>query len=98
VQQMQGVPVHHVQEIDPIKDSTPQMVVTRQYWCSDDLRMSLASNLDDRESVRQTATITELTRKEPDAGIYKAPAGYREVTEWQQPQPTNLANLNDQGK
>jgi hypothetical protein len=87
IEEMQGVPVHHVQEIDPIKGSTPQMVVTREYWYSDDLRMSLASNLDNPIAVKQTATVTEITRKEPHAGIYKVPAGYRRVAEWSQLQP-----------
>jgi hypothetical protein len=93
IEEMQGVPVHHVQEIDPIKGSTPQMVVTREYWYSDDLRMSLASNLDNPIAVKQTATVTEITRKEPDVGIYKVPAGYRRVAEWSQLQP-GLAKLN----
>jgi hypothetical protein len=89
------VPVHHVQETDPIKGSTPQMVVTREYWYSDDLRMSLASNLDNPMAVKQTATVIELTRKEPDAAIYKVPAGYRRVNDLSELQP-GLEKLNGQ--
>jgi hypothetical protein len=96
IEEMQGVPVHHVQETDPIKGSTPQMVVTREYWYSDDLRMSLASNVDNPMAVKQTATVTELTRKEPDAAIYKVPAGYRRVAEWWQLQATDLAKFSAQ--
>jgi hypothetical protein len=93
VQEMQGVPVQHVQEIDPIRDSTPKMVVTREYWYSNDLRMSLASNVDDPRAVKQTSTVTEMIRKEPDAGIYSVPAGYRQVNDWSELQP-GLAKLN----
>jgi hypothetical protein len=93
IQEMQGVPVHHVREIDPIKSSRPKMVVTREYWYSDDLRMSLASNADDPRTIKQTSTVTELTRKEPDAGIYRLPAGYRRVDDWSELQP-GLAKLN----
>jgi len=95
IEEMQGVPVHHVRETDPIKGSTPQMVVTREYWYSDDLRMSLASNLDNPMAGKQTATVTELTRKEPDAAIYKVPPGYRRVNDWSQLQP-GLEKLNGQ--
>jgi hypothetical protein len=95
IEEMQGVPVHHVQETDPIKGSKPQMVVTREYWYSGDLRMSLASNFDNPMAVKQTATVTELARKEPDVAIYKVPAGYRRVNDWSQLQP-GLVKLNGQ--
>jgi hypothetical protein len=83
-QEMHGVSVHHMREIDPIKTSTLQVVVTREYWYSDDLHMSLAANLDDPRAVRQTSTVTELAGIKPDAGIYKVPAGYRQVADWSQ--------------
>jgi integrase len=54
-------------------------MVPREYWYSDDLRMNLASRLDDPRAVIQTMTVTQLTRKEPDAAIYKTPPGYRRV-------------------
>jgi hypothetical protein len=79
VQVLEGLPVHHVREIDPVKNSVEKKVVTREYWYSDDLRMNLASRLDDPQAVIQTMTVTQLTRKEPDAAIYKTPPGYRRV-------------------
>jgi hypothetical protein len=79
VQDLQGLPVHHVREMDPGKNSAEKKVVTREYWYSDDLRMNLASKLDDPQAVIQTMTVTQLTRKEPDAAIYKIPPGYRRV-------------------
>jgi hypothetical protein len=79
VQDMEGLPVHHVREIDPVKNNVEKRVVTREYWYSDDLRMNLASKLDEPQAVIQTMTVTQLTRKEPDAAIYKTPPGYRRV-------------------
>jgi hypothetical protein len=79
VQDMEGLPVHHVREVDPVKNSVEKKVVTREYWYCDDLRMNLASKLDDPQAVLQRMTVTQLTRKEPDAAIYKIPPGYRRV-------------------
>jgi hypothetical protein len=80
IETLHGVPVHHIREIDPVRNnSAEQTKVTREYWYSDDLRMNLASRLNDPKAVFQTMTVTQLTRKEPDASIYKVPAGYRRV-------------------
>lgn len=79
VQDLEGLPVHHVREIDPVNNAVEKKVVTREYWYSDDLRMNLASKLNDPQAVLQTMTVTQLTRKEPDATIYQIPPGYRRV-------------------
>ncbi len=79
LQDLEGLPVHHVREIDLVKGSAENKAVTREYWYSDDLRMNLASRLNDPQAVMQTMTVTQLARKEPDAGIYNAPPGYRRV-------------------
>lgn len=79
LQDLEGLPVHHVREIDPVNDRAEKKVVTREYWYSDDLRMNLASKLNDPQAVIQTMTVTQLTRKEPEAAIYKTPPGYRRV-------------------
>jgi hypothetical protein len=79
LEDLEGLPVHHVREIDPVKDGAEKKVVTREYWYSDDLRMNLASKLNNPQAVTQTWTVTQLTRKEPDAAIYKTPLGYRRV-------------------
>jgi len=79
MENVEGVPVHHVSEIEPVKDGAKKLMVTREYWYSDDLHMNLASRLDDPRAVIQTMTVTQLTRKEPDASIYELPSGYRRV-------------------
>jgi hypothetical protein len=79
LQDLDGLPVHHVREIDPVTDSAEKKVVKREYWYSDDLRMNLASRLNDPQAEIQTMTVTQLARKEPDAAIYKTPPGYRRV-------------------
>jgi len=84
VQTREGLPVHHVREIDPVKNSIENKVVTKEYWYSDDLRMNLASRLNDPQAVIQTITVAYLTPKEPDAAIYKIPPGYRRVDTWYQ--------------
>jgi hypothetical protein len=84
VQELQGLAVHHVRELDPVKNSVGRKVVTREYWYSDDLRMNLASRLDDPQADILTMTVTQLTRKEPDAAIYTVPPGYRRVNAWDQ--------------
>ena len=79
MQTVEGIPVHHVSETEPVKGGAKEQIVTREYWYSDDLRMNLASRLDDPRAVIQTMTVTQLTRKEPDAAIYELPSGYRRV-------------------
>jgi hypothetical protein len=79
MQNVEGTPVHHVRETEPVKNGAKKQMVTREYWYSDDLHMNLASRLDDPRSVIQTMTVTQLTRKEPDAAIYELPSGYRRV-------------------
>jgi len=79
VQDLIGFQVHHVREIDRVKRSSEGKVVTREYWYCDDLRMNLASRLDDPGTVTQTMTVTQLARKEPDPSVYQIPSGYRRV-------------------
>jgi hypothetical protein len=95
-QEMQGVSVHHVRQVDQINGSTSKMDVTSEYWYSEDLRMSLAASLDDPRAVKQTSTVTELIRKEPDTGIYRVPAGYRRVNDWSAFQ-ASVAKVHDAG-
>jgi hypothetical protein len=51
MENVEGIPAHHFSETEPVKDGTKKLMVTREYWYSDDLCMNLASRLDDPRAV-----------------------------------------------
>jgi len=78
---MAGLPVHGVrvtQTLPPaVSGTNAEVVVTDEYWYSDDLRMNLAVRHVDPRTGSFAATVTAVNRTEPDADLFSVPADYR---------------------
>ena len=78
---MDGVPAHGVrktQTIPAANSSTgKEVVVIDEYWYSDDLRLNLLVKHSDPRSLEVTSTVSQVTRTDPDPGIFAIPSGYK---------------------
>jgi len=57
------------------------IVVTDEYWYSDELQMNVLIKHSDPRSGEQTVTLTEVNRTEPDPRLFEVPTGYKVVDE-----------------
>jgi hypothetical protein len=58
-----------------------EIVVTDEYWYSDELHLNMLVKHDDPRTGQQTVTVTRVDRGEPDQAMFEIPAGYRVVDE-----------------
>lgn len=81
MREMEGGPVHGVREIQTIPAETgsaaKEIVITDEYWYSDDLRINMVIAHNDPRTGSVTFTVTQVTRAEPDASLFEIPAGYK---------------------
>jgi len=57
------------------------VVVTDEYWYSDELHLNMLVKHDDPRTGQQTVTVTRVDRSEPNESVFKVPAGYKLVDE-----------------
>jgi hypothetical protein len=57
------------------------VVVTDEYWYSEELRLNMLVKHDDPRTGQQTVTITQVNRSEPPAATFEIPADYKIVDE-----------------
>jgi hypothetical protein len=57
------------------------VVVTDEYWYSDELHLNMLVKHDDPRSGQQTVTVTHVDRSEPNPATFQVPAGYKMVDE-----------------
>lgn len=78
---MAGLPVHGVritQTLPPtVSGTNAEVVVTDEYWYSDDLRMNLAVRHVDPRTGSFAATVTAVKRREPDPNLFSVPGDYQ---------------------
>jgi len=81
IHEMEGVPVHGVREIQTIpaeKSGTgKEIVITDEYWYSDDLRINLGITHSDPRLGSVKMTVTQVTRTEPDPALFEIPGNYK---------------------
>jgi hypothetical protein len=81
IRDMEGSPAHGVREtqIIPAESSGAgrEIVITDEYWYSDDLRINLVIKHSDPRTGAVTMTVSELTRAEPDRARFEIPDGYK---------------------
>ena len=58
-----------------------EIVITDDYWYSDDLKIYLVLKHNDPRTGEQIVGITKVDRQEPDAAIFQVPSGYKIVDE-----------------
>jgi hypothetical protein len=84
-QVLEGMTVRGVRitrNIPPNVSGTGQpVVVTDEYWYSDDLHLNMLVKHDDPRSGAQTMTVAELKRGEPDPHLFVIPSDYKVVDE-----------------
>jgi hypothetical protein len=82
---MENVAVHGTRQtrtIPPAVTGTgKEIVVTDEYWYSDELHMNMLTKHTDPRSGVQVVAITQVNRNEPDPALFQMPAGYKVVDE-----------------
>jgi hypothetical protein len=83
VREMAGVTVRGFRETQTIpaeKSGTgKEIVVTDEYWYSDDLRINIMIKHSDPRTGTTTLTVTQITREEPDPALFEIPESYAAV-------------------
>lgn len=78
-QEIDGIPARGIREVQtiPAQDNGKQIVVTDEYWYSDDLRINLMIKHNDPRTGSATLTVTQVGRTEPDAAMFEIPSNYK---------------------
>jgi hypothetical protein len=81
--QIGGLRVHGTRESQTIPASEigtgDPVVVTDEYWYSDDLRMNLVIRHADPRTGAVTETVTQVQQNDPDPTLFAVPEGYRSI-------------------
>ncbi|MFZ0733470.1 MAG: hypothetical protein WAM79_14175 [Candidatus Sulfotelmatobacter sp.] len=80
VHEINGVLAHGVREVQTIpgEAGAKGVVVTDEYWYSEELRINLMVKHTDPRSGSVTMTVDQVSRTEPDPAFFEIPKGYRE--------------------
>jgi hypothetical protein len=80
VQQVQGLAAHGVRHTQTIPagsgSSDKDIVVTDEYWYSEDLRINLVLKHNDPRTGSVILTVTQVSRADPDSSLFQIPDGY----------------------
>ncbi len=76
-----GLPAHGVRATQTIpaegSGTGKEVVITDEYWYSEDLRMNLMIRHNDPRTGSVTMTVTQITRTEPALSFFEIPEGYK---------------------
>jgi hypothetical protein len=79
-----GVVVHGIREVQTIaaeKSGTgKELVITDEYWYSDDLRINVLIKHSDPRTGSVTMRVGQITRNEPDPSLFVVPEGFKRPT------------------
>jgi hypothetical protein len=80
-QSIEGITAHGVRETQTIPGSGTgsEVVLTDEYWYSDDLHMNVMVKHSDPRTGSVTMTLTQATRTDPDPSLFQIPEGYKPV-------------------
>ncbi len=78
---IEGITAHGVRETQTIPAASSgtgsEVVLTDEYWYSDDLRMNVMIKHNDPRKGSVTMTLTQATRTDPDPSLFQIPEGYK---------------------
>jgi hypothetical protein len=78
---VEDVPAHGVRVIQTIPAASSgtgdEIVLTDEYWYSDDLHINVMVKHDDPRKGSITMTLMQVTRTEPDPSLFQIPEGYK---------------------
>jgi hypothetical protein len=78
IREIEGVPAHGIRETQTVTDDGKEVVITDEYWYSQDLRINLMIKHNDPRKGVTTMTVAQVTRTEPDPAFFQVPEGYRQ--------------------
>ena len=88
VHEIDGVSTHGVRETQTIPAESSgtgkEVVITDEYWYSQDLRINLIVKHSDRRTGNVTMTVTHIARTDPDPARFTIPEGYKPAEQIQQ--------------
>lgn len=75
---IEGLSVHGVRQSQtiPPENGSKGVVITDEYWYSEDLRINLVLKHNDPRTGGVTMTVTGIKRSDPDPARFEIPAGY----------------------
>lgn len=78
IREIAGVPAHGIRETQTISDEKDgrEVVITDEYWYSQDLRVNLMIKHSDPRKGTSMLTVAQVTRTEPDPALFEVPEGY----------------------
>jgi hypothetical protein len=78
-QSIEGITAHGVRETQTIPGSGTgsEVVLTDEYWYSDDLHMNVMVKHSDPRKGSVTMTLTQAKRTDPDPSLFQIPEGYK---------------------
>jgi hypothetical protein len=83
--EMEGVSVHGVRQTQTIPANTSgtgkDVVVTDEYWYSEELRINMMIKHNDPRMGSMTMTVTQVSRREPNSSMFEIPPGYNPPNE-----------------
>jgi hypothetical protein len=77
--EIEGLAVHGVRQTQTISasgDRGKEVVVTDEYWYSEDLRINLIVKHSDPRNGTVTLTVAQIARTEPEPALFEIPEGY----------------------
>jgi hypothetical protein len=83
---IEGLTVHGVRQTQtiPSENGGKDVVITDEYWYSEDLRINLVLKHNDPRTGGVVMTVTGVNRSEPDPARFEIPAGYNPAGAQQQ--------------
>ncbi len=79
VRDIEGVSAHGVRELQTVPaDDGKDLVITDEYWYSEDLRINLIVKHSDPRRGSVTLSVSQITRAEPDRAFFEIPNNYRQ--------------------
>lgn len=79
IRDIEAVSAHGIRETQTVTDdnSGKQVVITDEYWYSEDLRVNLMIKHNDPRQGTTTMTVAQVSRTEPDPALFEVPEGYK---------------------
>jgi hypothetical protein len=80
VQEIDGVSAHGIRETQTVVDENTgkDVVVTDEYWYSQDLRINLIVKHNDPRKESTTLTVTQIKQATPDPQFFEIPEGFKQ--------------------
>ena len=78
IREMEGVLAHGIRQTQTVTDENDgkEVVITDEYWYSEDLRINLLIKHSDPRRGMLTLTVAQISRTEPDSAYFDVPEGY----------------------